>query len=260
MPKYSIISADAHILEPPDIWKNWLPERYQDRAPQLVKDSEGGDAWLFAGGDRARSHRADGHAGHAVGPVPVEGRHLRRGARRLLQRRGPTRRHDADGVDAEVLFPPQRTIGHFLGADDDDFVRAGVEAYNNFLFEEFCAPDRTRLIGAAQIPSTGIDDAVDFLRKAKARGFKTVVISCWPSGGEAISDDDDPFWAAAADEGVPGLHPHQHDRPRPACALARPRPRPAARQLYGEGRAAPGPRPRPACRACSRSCRRRSAS
>ena len=41
MPKYSIISADAHILEPPDIWKNWLPERYQDRAPQLVKDSEG---------------------------------------------------------------------------------------------------------------------------------------------------------------------------------------------------------------------------
>ena len=55
MPKYSIISADAHILEPPDIWKNWLPERYQDKAPQLVKDSEGGDAWLFAGGDRARS-------------------------------------------------------------------------------------------------------------------------------------------------------------------------------------------------------------
>ena len=55
----------------------------------------------------------------------------------------------------------------------------------------------------AQIPSLGIDVAVDFLRKAKARGFKGVVISCWPSGGDSISDDDDPFWAAAADEEMP---------------------------------------------------------
>ena len=49
---------------------------------------------------------------------------------------------DIDGVDAEILFPPQRTIGHFLGDDDDDFVRAGIDAYNNFLWDEFCAPDR----------------------------------------------------------------------------------------------------------------------
>ena len=61
---------------------------------------------------------------------------------------------------AEVLFPPQRTMSHFLGDEDPEFVLAGVEAYNNFLFDEFCAPDSTRLIGVAQIPSTGIDDAV----------------------------------------------------------------------------------------------------
>ena len=36
-------------------------------------------------------------------------------------------------------------MSHFLGDDDDDFVLAGVEAYNNFLFEEFCAPDPKRL-------------------------------------------------------------------------------------------------------------------
>ena len=52
---------------------------------------------------------------------------------------------DIDGVYAEMLFPPQRTMSHFLGDDDDDFVLAGVEAYNNFLFEEFCAPDPKRL-------------------------------------------------------------------------------------------------------------------
>jgi predicted TIM-barrel fold metal-dependent hydrolase len=109
---------------------------------------------------------------------------------------------DLDGVDAEILFPPQRTIGHFLGDDDDEFVLAGVDAYNNFLWEQFSAPDRDRLIGMAQIPSVGIDVSVDYLRKARARGFKGVVISNWPSGNDAISEADDPFWAAAQDEGM----------------------------------------------------------
>jgi predicted TIM-barrel fold metal-dependent hydrolase len=55
----------------------------------------------------------------------------------------------------------------------------------------------------AQIPSLGTDAAIETMRKAKARGFKGVVISMWPSGGESISDADDPFWAAAADEQMP---------------------------------------------------------
>ena len=107
-------------------------------------------------------------------------------------------------------------MSHFLGDDDDDFVLAGVEAYNNFLFEEFCAPDPQRLIGLAQIPSLGIDIAVDALRKAKARGAKGVLISNWPSGGDSLSRDDDPFWAAAVDEGMPVVDPHQHHQPRAA--------------------------------------------
>jgi predicted TIM-barrel fold metal-dependent hydrolase len=110
---------------------------------------------------------------------------------------------DIDGVWAEILFPPQRTISHFLGDEDEEFVLAGVEAYNNFLFEEFCAPDPTRLIGLAQIPSIGIDVAVDALRKAKARGAKGVIISNWPAGGDSLSADDDPFWAAAEEESIP---------------------------------------------------------
>ena len=27
---YDIISADAHILEPTDIWETWLPQKYAD--------------------------------------------------------------------------------------------------------------------------------------------------------------------------------------------------------------------------------------
>jgi predicted TIM-barrel fold metal-dependent hydrolase len=203
MSKYRIVSADAHILEPPGIWDTWLPEQYRDNAPKLVKDVDGGDAWEFAG-----SAQPD-----PIGLVSTPGMPYDQfrwtgvtyeearagcydGAERLKDM-------DADGVDAEILFPPQRTVGHFLGDEDDDFVLAGIEAYNNFLFEEFCAPDPTRLIGMAQIPSLGIDAAVDGLRKAKARGAKGVIIGNWPAGADDISEEDDAFWSAAVDEGMP---------------------------------------------------------
>ncbi len=197
-----IVDADTHILEPPDIWQTWLPAAFLDKAPRLVKDDEGGDAWLFAG---------------AAGPDPIglvatPGKpydqfrwtgvtydEARKGCYDGAARLGDM---DADGVAAALVFAPQRTIGHFLGDEDDAFVLAGVDAYNNFLTEQFCAPDPDRLIGLAQIPSTGIDDAADYVRKAAANGMRGVVISCWPSGGDSISEADDPFWAAASEAGL----------------------------------------------------------
>ena len=203
MADYDIVDADCHILEPPDIWRNWLPKELQDKAPKLVKDVDGGDAWQFAGfadPDPIGLVSTPGKPFDEFRWTGVTYDDARRGCYDGAER---LKDMDIDGVDAEVLFPPQRTVGHFLGDEDDTLVLAGIEAYNNFLWDEFCAPDRDRLIGMAQMPSTGIDDAVDALRKAKARGFKGVVTSCWPSGGDSISDADDPFWAAASDEGIP---------------------------------------------------------
>ena len=42
---YKIIDCDQHVIEPPDLWKEYLPERFHDQAPKLVKDEDGGDAW-----------------------------------------------------------------------------------------------------------------------------------------------------------------------------------------------------------------------
>ena len=198
-----IVDADTHVLEPPDIWKTWLPSQYLEKAPKLVKDAEGGDAWLFAGasdpdpiglvatpGKPYDEFRWTGVTYDDARPGCYDG------AARLLDM-------DADGVDAALVFAPQRTIGHFLGDEDDDFVRAGVTAYNTFLTEQFCAPDPSRLIALAQMPSTGIDDSVDYLRKAAASGFKGAVVSNWPSGKDSLTDADDPFWAAAVETGTP---------------------------------------------------------
>ena len=203
MPKHRIVDADCHILEPPDIWKNWLPERYQDKAPRLVKDRAGGDAWLTAVGGDADPIGLVSTPGMPFDQFRWFGVTYEEARRGCYNGEARLADMDVDGVDVEILFPPQRTMSHFLGDDDDDFVLAGVEAYNNFLFEEFCAADPKRLIGLAQMPSLGIDQSVDALRKAKARGAKGVIISNWPSGGESLSTDDDPFWAAAVDEVIP---------------------------------------------------------
>ena len=201
--KYEIVSADAHVLEPPHIWTQWLAKKYQERAPKLVKDADGGDAWAFAGAADPDPIGLTATPGLPWDKFRWTGVHYEdarpgcyNGAERL-------RDMDVDGVDAEVIFAPQRTIGHFLGDEDDDFVRAGVDAYNSFLREEFCAPDPSRLIGAAWMPSTGIDDAIRFLHRAKEQGFRTVAISNWPSGGDSLSEADDPFWAAVSEVQLP---------------------------------------------------------
>ncbi|MGH7823176.1 MAG: amidohydrolase family protein [Candidatus Binatia bacterium] len=197
--RYEVVSADAHILEPPRLWEKWLPKKHRDKAPKLVKDEEGGDAWLFGGTgqpDPIGLVSTPGRAWKDLKWTGVTYDEIRPGCFDGAER---LKDMDEDGVDAEILFAPQRTIGHFLGDEDDEFVKAGVEAYNDFLREEFCAPDRSRLIGLAQIGSLGTERSVKELEAAARRGFKGVVISSWPSAKDAISREDDPFWAAAQD-------------------------------------------------------------
>jgi predicted TIM-barrel fold metal-dependent hydrolase len=198
-----IVSADAHILEPPGIWDEWLPQRHRDRAPKLVKDLDGGDAWLVAGAtepDPIGLVATPGMAWDDFRWTGVTYDQARPGCYDGAERLGDM---DADGVDAEILFAPQRTIGHFLGDEDDDFVRSGVDAYNRFLREQFCAPDPSRLVGTAQMPSTGIDDAVAYLCRAIDDGFRAVTISNWPSGDATLTAEDDAFWAVAEQADIP---------------------------------------------------------
>ena len=126
---------------------------------------------------------------------------------------------DIDGVDAEILFPPQRTIGHFLGDDDDDFVLAGVDAYNNFLFERVLRADPTRLVGMAQIPSHRRRRR-GRLRCARRRraASRACVISNWPSAATASPTRTTRSGPPRRTTGMPGVHPHQPLLTPPASA------------------------------------------
>ena len=47
---YKVISTDGHALESPDMWEKYLPKKFHDIMPKLVKDPKGGDAWELVPG------------------------------------------------------------------------------------------------------------------------------------------------------------------------------------------------------------------
>src|ERR1700744_2223503 len=44
--RYTLISVDDHIVEPPDTFTGRLPQRFADRAPKGVDTADGGQTWV----------------------------------------------------------------------------------------------------------------------------------------------------------------------------------------------------------------------
>ena len=47
--KYTVISVDDHVVEPPHTFEGRLPAHLQDRAPKIVETPEGHQVWEFEG-------------------------------------------------------------------------------------------------------------------------------------------------------------------------------------------------------------------
>jgi predicted TIM-barrel fold metal-dependent hydrolase len=223
MPRtYRIISADGHNLEPPHIWEKYLPRQFAEHAPRLVKDPKGGDAWEFMRGAEPMPIGLVTNAGlwgrryeeNDWFGATYDG--IRQGA---FDGRARLEEQDIDGIDAEVIYPSQRTMQVFMAQPDEALHLAGVQAYNDWLREEFCGADPKRLIGLAQMPAIGVPAAVMAIEAARRAGFKGVIITSCPSGSAAISREDDPFWEAAEALDMP-VHIHSLLVPAGARAVA----------------------------------------
>lgn len=204
---YQVISADGHVEVPPDVWVKYVPAKWRDRAPRLVKLPEGGEGWIIEGqpllhngqnitaGDPVRFRNASYFN-------PDGSPHI--GAGDAKQR---LREQDMDGIDAEVLFPPIFATKFLEGVKDRPVYLSMVQAYNTFLAQDYCSVAPDRLIGNAVIPITGIDDAVAELKRIHSLGLRGVAIHQWPNGCGTPKPEDDRFWETALSLGV-ALSPH----------------------------------------------------
>jgi predicted TIM-barrel fold metal-dependent hydrolase len=203
MREYRLIDADCHTVEPRHIWETWLPEEFRDRAPTLVKDEEGGDAWFFGEGKPLMYLGLVATPGMRYEDIKWRGYTYQTIRKGCWDGKARLEDMDFDGVDAEFLYPSQRTMYHFMGNKDVGFHRAGVRAYNDWLHEEFSAHDPERLFGLAQMPNLGAQEAIAEMKRCREKGMRGVIITAWPNGGDNLGPEDDEFFAAAQDLDMP---------------------------------------------------------
>jgi predicted TIM-barrel fold metal-dependent hydrolase len=111
------------------------------------------------------------------------------------------REQDQDGIEGEILFSQLNPV--LRQAKDDELYLELVRAYNEFLAKDYMAVAPERLIPTGLIPLTGVDDAIRELEHCTKLGLKGVKLDKFPRGKSYPTPNDDKFWAAAIDLGMP---------------------------------------------------------
>ena len=144
--KYTVISVDDHVVEPPHTFEGRLPAHLQDRAPR-VADENGLQIWEFE--DQKFTQ---------VGMNAIAGRKptQKKEPFRFDQMRpscydvdARVRDMDINGVWAAVNFPSMVTgfCGRvFFNANDPELGQACIRAWNDWLYEEWYLAHPTRIV------------------------------------------------------------------------------------------------------------------
>ena len=200
--EYKLISADSHINEPPDLWRDRVPAQYRERVPR-IDHFERGDAWVMEGALDEINFGTNCCAG-----LPAEQRspwirweEVRAGG---YDPKARIMEQDQDGVDAEILYPTPRVGNQVVWhVSDPDFHLACIRAYNDWL-SEYASHDPERLWAVALMPNIGTDVAIEELHRSLALpGVRGIMLGQYPHGGELMAGEDDAFWAAVQEAGVP---------------------------------------------------------
>lgn len=205
-----IVDADSHVMEPANLWLDYLEPEFKSRAMRIELDDAGLEYLSIDGNmsiqycngalgriaaieqDRAwmQEHRTLPYSEVAVlapGSVDPHERvnHL-----------------DREGIDKTFVFPTL-SLGSESECRDPALSAAYARAYNRWA-SEFCSPYPDRLFAAAHINLRSIDEAVKEISRAAEDGMKGAFICPATVNGIRYGHEYyDPFWAAAQDLDMP---------------------------------------------------------
>jgi predicted TIM-barrel fold metal-dependent hydrolase len=199
---YDLISVDDHIVEHARVWADRLPARSQEAGPH-VEEADGREYWVFEGA-RSETMGLNAVAGrkredYSTDPV--------RFSDMIPGCYDPTARvkdMDLDGVRASLGFPtyPRFAGVRFLDASDKELASLCVEAWNDFVLDEWCAaaPDRfiPMIIGQLWDPPRMGDE----IRRCAGKGARALsfIENPAPVGLPSLhSDAWDPVWRAVTE-------------------------------------------------------------
>ena len=197
------ISADSHVLEPPEVFEP-LASRFGERAPHVVYSAEKG---YELDNGRGRRSPIGGLATAGIDPrSPDWDEAFKRGYDVLPSLRDGRERakdQDRDGVAAEVLYPSLMFSTFSRQEEETDLVVASFASYNAWLADHVKdAPGR--LFGLACLQLKDLDAAIAEMERAKQLGHVGVCIPCTAPLHRPYSDRFyDRFWAAAQEMSMP---------------------------------------------------------
>ena len=205
-----VLSADSHVLEPPDLWTSRMERQFRDQAPHVEKDFDGrkGDFFvcpplrpfnpfsLGCAGIPPKDQEKMAELGYAA---------CRPGSWDPVER---LKDMDADGLQAEIFY-----CGYgmsMFGHPDDAFQRDAHRAYNDWA-AEYASYAPNRLFPIANISMTDPVEDLKEIERVMKMGFRGIFISNDPAPERRY---DNPMWENVLDRrrGVPpaGQHPHPY--------------------------------------------------
>ncbi|MGK2914667.1 MAG: hypothetical protein ACSLE5_09505, partial [Porticoccaceae bacterium] len=170
-----IVSADSHIVEPPECYRDFIDPAYRDRAPYLVDDGKGGESYVIEGYKRPLEIGLMSAAGIPDAIMPKVGPHRKFHDMHQSGWDPSTRVEDQkrDGVDAEVIYA---SVGMVLcNLKDPLYKDACFRAYNRWL-EGYCSAAPKNLFGLGQTAVLSVDSAIEDFRRIKEAGFVGVMM------------------------------------------------------------------------------------
>lgn len=196
---YRVISTDDHIIEAPDTFDR-LPATFRDRQPRIIRGKDGGDGWSFDGKPPKATFGLNAIAGRPFEDYKESGLTFDE----ILQGNydGPAhlKDMDLDGVDAATIFP-MATL-EALVLPDREFGLACVRAYNDWLLDDFCGTDRSRLIALPIVP---VDDGEQVMlaevERVIAKGARGVFLPYFATH-EYYETYYEPLWKLLEDASV----------------------------------------------------------
>lgn len=222
---YFVISADAHVNEPHDMFASRVKEKFKDRVPHIEVDDKN-RKWLKIEGLRPsmireapRDEGVSASEFRKENTVAEGGRpQLDRTKGAMFQQQGGVDQDryldmDYDGIDAEVIFP-NKGLANWQSPDPELNVEM-CRVWNDWAHEVFGGHSRS--FPAACIPPADIDEAVKEIERSAKRGFHSVMMPPLLKNGGYNEAKYDRIWAALCDANMPVLfHAGTGKEPRTA--------------------------------------------
>jgi len=213
------IDADGHILEPEDLWENYLPEKYQSRALRIQVDNDGFEYLEIDGRPSRRTRRGSLGLLGAMGDDDQKPRPDRRYSSSMpfgaCDAQDRLSLLDQENLEKALLYP---TIGLLWEWEltDPDLSLAYATAYNRWI-ADFCRDSGGRLVPIAQLTLLDPEGSASELERAVKDGCKGAWVN--PFNHERIPHGDarhDIIYAKCEELDVPfAIHPTftPHDKP-----------------------------------------------